>query len=209
MHAKFGGNGASYGISDADCSYMFPGDSDPWHWGTYGIVPEGFEDYVWTEVTAGNSPSDRRGVGSCGPFTFSPSEQGKHQELDVAYVTGWGTETVQQSVEELQNHASHIRRQFNSLVTDSGRPFVYQPFTVGIEEADEDASVSIYPNPTNGMLHVTTPSAGLAIDLFDMMGRRCMSVTSKDSTTIIDLSSIPQGVYILRTAGISKRIVRL
>lgn len=209
LHAKYGGNGASYGISDVDCSYMFPGDSDPWYWGTNGVVPEGFDASGWTEATAGNLPGDRRGVGASGPFDFSPSEQGIHQEFDVAYVTGWGSETVQQSISELQNHASSIRRQFNNLTTDSGRPFIYRPFTVGIEEMGKNSSVSLYPNPTNGILQVTTPSVGLAIDIFDMTGRRCISITSKDSVTILDLSSLPQGVYILRTAGISQKIVRL
>lgn len=69
---KYGGNGVSgTGVTDLDCDFMFPGDSDPIHWGTNGIVPDQNPD-DWTEVTAGNSPNDRRFMQSAGPFTLKP-----------------------------------------------------------------------------------------------------------------------------------------
>ena len=64
---KYGGNGISVGTTDFDCDFMFPGDSDPMHWGTDGNAVDD-----WTEMTAGNSPSDRRFMQSAGPFTLKP-----------------------------------------------------------------------------------------------------------------------------------------
>ncbi len=64
---KYGGNGINTDVTDFDCDFMFPGNSDPLHWGTNG---EKVDD--WTEVTAGNSPSDRRFMQSAGPFTLKP-----------------------------------------------------------------------------------------------------------------------------------------
>lgn len=49
--------------------YMFPGDTDPYHFGTYGVVTE-----PWTEVSSGNAPSDRRFMQSSGPFTLEPGD---------------------------------------------------------------------------------------------------------------------------------------
>lgn len=71
-HMKFGGNAISSGTTDLYCDFMFPGDSDPWNWGTNGVDPE--VDYSWTEVTAGEnvSPGDRRFMQSAGPFTLKP-----------------------------------------------------------------------------------------------------------------------------------------
>ncbi|HNT79401.1 MAG TPA: hypothetical protein PKH65_01860 [Bacteroidia bacterium] len=43
------------------CDYMFPGTSDP-----------AFPGQPWTEVTAGNTPADRRFLQSAGPFTLQP-----------------------------------------------------------------------------------------------------------------------------------------
>lgn len=65
----FGGNGIDAG--GIPCDFMFPGDSDPWRWGTDGVVPDEL-DQEWTEITAGNQPEDRRFMQSAGPFTLKP-----------------------------------------------------------------------------------------------------------------------------------------
>ena len=71
---KFGGNAIETGTTTLDCDFMFPGNSDPWDWGTNGVNPHenGFTSEAWTEVTAGNTPNDRRFMQSAGPFTLKP-----------------------------------------------------------------------------------------------------------------------------------------
>ncbi len=71
---KFGGNAVSTGTTDLDCDFMFPDNSDPWNWGTNGEDPaaHGFTYDSWREITAGNSPGDRRFMQSAGPFTLKP-----------------------------------------------------------------------------------------------------------------------------------------
>ncbi|MDZ4822929.1 MAG: T9SS C-terminal target domain-containing protein, partial [Flavobacteriales bacterium] len=68
----YGGN-ALTAASGADLSipadYMFPGDTDPYNWGTLGEDVE-----PWDEVTSGNPPADRRFMQSAGPFTLDPGE---------------------------------------------------------------------------------------------------------------------------------------
>lgn len=70
---RYGGNGCNTGTTSLDCDFMFPGDSDPWHWGTDGNVPDINPD-SWTEVTSGSdvTPGDRRFMQSAGPFTLKP-----------------------------------------------------------------------------------------------------------------------------------------
>ena len=70
---KYGGNAINQGTTDIDCDFMFPGDSDPLHWGTNGVVPD-IHPEDWTEVNGGddNSPNDRRFMQSAGPFTLEP-----------------------------------------------------------------------------------------------------------------------------------------
>src|SRR5690606_18792795 len=74
----FGADGypASAGATSIFSDFMFPRDSDPFHWGTKGIDP-GFE---WSEINktaAGgrNNPFDRRFVQSAGPFTLRPGAE--------------------------------------------------------------------------------------------------------------------------------------
>ncbi len=70
---KFGGNAISKGTTDYECDFMFPGDSDPWDWGTDGQDPGvDYGSRGWTDQTAGNDPNDRRFMQSAGPFTLKP-----------------------------------------------------------------------------------------------------------------------------------------
>lgn len=67
----YGGEGTSQGGGAIPAQYMFPGDTDPVHWGTYGVNP-GSTD--WSETGVNNPPGDRRFVQSAGPFTLAPGD---------------------------------------------------------------------------------------------------------------------------------------
>lgn len=68
----YGGTGYNPNNPNAiPAQYMFPGDTDPVNWGTYGIDP-GNDD--WTEEGEGNPPGDRRFIQSAGPFTLTPGD---------------------------------------------------------------------------------------------------------------------------------------
>ncbi len=79
-----------------DCMFDFPGDSDPCNFGTNGILPyNGYNQngLYWTEEEQGNTPNDRRALGSVGPFTLNA---GAVQELDFAYTTVFSNESQTQ-----------------------------------------------------------------------------------------------------------------
>ncbi len=73
---RYGGNAFSGNdVVGPECDFMFPGDSDPWNWGTGGFWPNGGYNQngkYWSEETCGNAPSDRRFMQSAGPFTLQP-----------------------------------------------------------------------------------------------------------------------------------------
>jgi len=71
----FGGNGFNDGVQNLPTDFMFPGESDPMHWGTSGIVPS--PNFDWSEDVPGvgarpNNIGDRRFLQSAGPFTLEP-----------------------------------------------------------------------------------------------------------------------------------------
>lgn len=71
----YGGNAypTTGGDPTTPCAFMFPGDTDPWNWGTFGKNPgAGYASVPWTEENAGNFPEDRRFMQSAGPFTLYP-----------------------------------------------------------------------------------------------------------------------------------------
>ena len=73
---RYGGDAfSSADVVGPECDFMFPGDSDPWNWGTGGNLPEGgfnVNGKYWTEEQCGNAPNDRRFMQSAGPFTLEP-----------------------------------------------------------------------------------------------------------------------------------------
>ena len=75
-HMQYGGNAYSGDqVVGPDCDFMFPGDTDPWNWGTGCAAPNGGYNQngkYWTEETCHNSPNDRRFMQSAGPFTLKP-----------------------------------------------------------------------------------------------------------------------------------------
>ena len=103
------GYGCDY--SGPACHFMFPGDSDPFNFGTDGIAPQdGFntEGKYWTEEYCEETPADRRGVGSMGPFTFDYQDM---QEIDFALITVWKNES-QSAMERRGEFIDHIRELF-------------------------------------------------------------------------------------------------
>jgi len=90
---RHGGNGLnSAGVEDIPTAFMFPGDSDPLHWGTVDeqgipVIPSNTN---WTEDDPGggedaNPPGDRRFLQSAGPFTLEP---GNVNDITVGVVFG-------------------------------------------------------------------------------------------------------------------------
>ena len=108
----YGGDGYNNGTIDLPCKYMFPGDSDPDNIGTNGIQPEGYgtNGVYWTEEQCGNTPYDRRGLASTGPFSFPA---GGTQEVDYAMITVWKNES-QSAMERKGEFIDHIKTLFDN-----------------------------------------------------------------------------------------------
>ena len=109
---RYGGDGYNTGTIDLPCKYMFPGDSDPDNIGTNGVQPEGYviNGVYWTEEQCGNTPYDRRGLASVGPFSLPA---GGMQELNYAMITVWKNDS-QTALERKGAIIDHVRDLFNS-----------------------------------------------------------------------------------------------
>ena len=71
----------------------------------------------------------------------------------------------------------------------------------------EPTALSVYPNPAAERLYVVLPVASEA-QLFDMSGRQLMTISLNAGTNAIDLSGLPQGIYLLRAAGQTVKVVK-
>ena len=74
-------------------------------------------------------------------------------------------------------------------------------------EASEDVVLGLYPNPATSIVNVIAKAETEAI-LFDMAGRSVMSVTLREGSNTLDLSSLQNGIYMLRTTGHVEKIIK-
>ncbi|MEA3505056.1 MAG: T9SS type A sorting domain-containing protein, partial [Bacteroidota bacterium] len=172
-----------------EAKFMFPGESDSCFWGTGGNEPNGSVN--WTEETAGNPSADRRGVGVSGPFTF---EVGSKEQFDIAYVFARGEINGISSEDQLIKYVDIIRAKAESNQLDMEQP----EEVIGIDEpAYNHQNVKIYPNPSQGILHIQ----GLDSDInhykiYDLTGRVMNEGSCYDKT--LRLKNFETGFYILR-----------
>jgi hypothetical protein len=70
------------------------------------------------------------------------------------------------------------------------------------------AAISVYPNPTNGIVQINGVQKGDLVEVTDMTGRLIGSQNMVSDNGIIDLSAKPNGLYLLRTAGGVFKVVK-
>ncbi len=64
----------------------------------------------------------------------------------------------------------------------------------GIQTLDAEL-VSIYPNPSNGLVVVKTPLLNAQVSVFDINGKKVFTQTTSSFETLLDLSHLANGVY--------------
>ena len=101
----------------------------------------------------------------------------------------------------------------------------YSTNPTSIADNSQDATLRIYPNPTNGQIHITgfdgrDAMNGVCTDvqIFDMYGRNVLVAAvetgrapslQQQPTTTLDISHLPDGVYFLRIGGKTMKIVKI
>ncbi|MDR2057374.1 MAG: T9SS type A sorting domain-containing protein [Dysgonamonadaceae bacterium] len=66
-------------------------------------------------------------------------------------------------------------------------------------------SISVYPNPSEGIFHVQLPNDDLFLFVADIYGQNLYSRYTQEASTIIDLSKYPKEIYILSVEGNSQK----
>ncbi|MCK4360621.1 MAG: T9SS type A sorting domain-containing protein, partial [Bacteroidales bacterium] len=190
----YGGNGhINSWASGPECNFLFPGDSDTCNWGTNGILPYGGfnqNGLYWTEEVVWNDPSDRRGVGSSGPFTFKP---GDVQQIDLAFV--WARDyngTPWSSVELLKEYCTYIKDKFEND---------YNFFSSMNNNFITDNNIQLFPNPVSNFFTVKLSHkiTNGTYAVFNVLGENVISgkITGKSSFRINTIK-LQKGLFIIR-----------
>ncbi|MBL7941303.1 MAG: T9SS C-terminal target domain-containing protein [Flavobacteriales bacterium] len=127
----YGGNAlteASGADLDIAADYMFPGDTDPYHWGTLGVAVDD-----WTEISSGNPPADRRFMQSAGPFTLDPGEY-NNITMGVVYARSFSGDPFE-SVKLVQAADDKAQALFDNCFEIISGPDAPE---VGVQEMDRE-----------------------------------------------------------------------
>jgi len=180
MPMRYGGNGNGGGIGATTdtCYFMYPGNSDPYHWGTNGI-PEN----DWTELTAGSVPDDRRFLSSAGPFTMQP---GQVQCVQAAVLWARDSAGPISSVEKLK------------LVDDKigGGSLDCANFPIGVFSPDF-TKTTVYPVPANDFVNFTFNKyiTSGTIKIYDVRGTLVNTLKFSGDRTRISSKELVSGIY--------------
>lgn len=80
---------------------------------------------------------------------------------------------------------------YNGVNGTYGTPLII----AGEEETQSSTSVSIFPNPTSGLVNITTDAIVSQVQVFDQSGRMVQQMQNPAST--IDLQSLEAGIYFM------------
>jgi len=80
--------------------------------------------------------------------------------------------------------------------------------TAGISESSQNNTISIYPNPSNGMITVINEkSANSDVEIYNLVGELVFKTAMNHQKTI-DLSNQPKGVYMVKMTGENESIIK-
>lgn len=78
--------------------------------------------------------------------------------------------------------------------------------TVGVKEGG-NMKFSIYPNPTTDILYINSHLKG-EIELFNIAGNKVLEQNKNNPQTVLDISSLPSGVYFLHLGNRIQKIIK-
>jgi hypothetical protein len=195
-HMTYGGNGHGGGIGATvtPTDYYMPGT--PY-------------DTGWTEVAAGNLPSDRRMLLSAGPFSLP---KGETRTIDYAYIFTHDESAPNGLNTSVAKNLADVKRIKRWFDTDS---FPCNNSSVGINEPEQYLEFSVYPNPATESLNVIRyPLTGTAtLELYNVVGEkiRTYEFPAGRKEMTVKVSTLSKGIYFLKlntdTGTAAKKVV--
>jgi hypothetical protein len=136
----------------------------------------------WWEGVDTFGPGDRRILGTIPPQFLAPDAE---LNITMAFVYARANSGDHlSSVCALQDAVDEVKTWYNNRSTGLKEKIIYQ------------SGVAVYPNPTNGLLHVNTENHTLSsVTIMDLAGKSVLNATS---TNTIDVSMLDAGIYYIQ-----------
>jgi len=138
-------------------------------------------------------------------------------KLAIDYLRGTGSKPGTYTLKTTGGYPALAGMATWSINTDLDGSYAYATnfaniFTSCLTTSEEDINVqntfSIYPNPAQDYVVLNTPnSLGETFRIYDAYGKMIHEQVILNSTTNIDVSSLPGGIYMLQTASLHSKLL--
>ncbi|HMC98011.1 MAG TPA: T9SS type A sorting domain-containing protein [Flavobacteriales bacterium] len=89
-----------------------------------------------------------------------------------------------------------------------GQPVTCTVLTTGVAQHLSETGLNVAPNPSNGVINFQLDATSV-MSILDVSGREVMNEKFAPGTVRMDISKLPDGVYILRSQGITEQWARV
>ncbi|CAM3387930.1 hypothetical protein FLLO111716_07650 [Flavobacterium longum] len=90
---------------------------------------------------------------------------------------------------------------YNLPITTNDAETTFQLLSAG--HPDTDASIAVYPNPTNGVLNITAATNIQTVQLFDVQGRLLQTAVRDEPSVTMDISGKQSGIYFVKVTSVN------
>ncbi|MCR4829006.1 MAG: M6 family metalloprotease domain-containing protein [Bacteroidales bacterium] len=141
--------------------------------------------------------------GSISPEGYQVFAQDEEVTFTITPLSGYKLKRLTVDGNKVTPTATETGAKYTLTVTGNHTLYATFEVKVGIEEGDATV-LKLYPNPTTGV--VTVECLGHeTVTLYNMKGQTVMQVNATGQTLTLDLSTLPHGVYMLRSSkGVAK-----
>ncbi len=104
-----------------------------------------------------------------------------------------------------------VRKEAPAIIHDTIRDTVYDTVYTGIRHGNNEAVYMIYPNPARENLTIKSSTTDvIPFIIYDVYGREIMNGKTEGEITTVNLSTLPQGIYLISVKGGNmRRFVKL
>ncbi|MBK6400091.1 MAG: T9SS type A sorting domain-containing protein [Bacteroidetes bacterium] len=177
----FGGNGIG---GNSVTNYMYTGFPE---WG-----------FGWTEIDVLNTPGDRRGLMTFGPFSFESQEQ---RCYDFAFPFAFGNGSPENAIQNVRTRSATLQNIYDSCSCTCS-------FHTSVIPVSSASTLKFYPNPSNGKFQIDTEKLNLlksdVISVYSSIGNLIIKSNTIDSHHVVDLSEYPDGIYFAKITSMNK-----
>lgn len=169
--------------------------------GTMSVAPNGRIDVIWLDTR------DNPGSDSSALYYSYSTDQGTtwsaNEKLSDSFNPHIGYPNQPKMgdyFDMVSNNAGVHLAWVNTLngEEDVYYSFIKPPASTGIDEVAGNSDVSVYPNPTSGLLEISCRDQKTRIEIFTTIGQKVFSTSAFNTKHAVDLSAQSAGIYFLK-----------